>query len=86
MRYDILGRREAPVLLMFPGSFGSARSMQGYTDLLKEKYYVIAVTLDGCDGSGSAYTSKDEVTDKVLEKVKELGISRMHSGFSFPYS
>ena len=77
MRYDILGRREAPVLLMFPGSFGSARSMQGYTDLLKEKYYVIAVTLDGCDGSGSAYTSKDEVTDKVLEKVKELGISRI---------
>ena len=33
-----------------PGSFGSARSMQGYTDLLKEKYYVIAVTLDGCAG------------------------------------
>ncbi|MBE6121671.1 MAG: hypothetical protein IJ239_08100 [Eubacterium sp.] len=52
MRYDISGSREAPVLLMFPGSFGSARMMQGYTDLLKEKYCVVAVTLDGCDGTG----------------------------------
>jgi len=38
---------------------------------------VIAVTLDGCDGGGGDYTSKDEVTDKVLKKVKELGISRI---------
>ena len=63
--------------MMFPGSFGSARSMQGYIDLLKENYYVIAVTLDGCDGSGNSYTSKDEVTDKVLQKVKELGVDRI---------
>ena len=33
MRYDLSGSREAPVLLMFPESFGSARMMQGYTDL-----------------------------------------------------
>ena len=36
MKYDILGSLEAPVILMFPGSFGSARIMQGYTDLLKK--------------------------------------------------
>ena len=47
MRYDLSGSREAPVLLMFPGSFGSARMMQGYTDLLKEKCCVIAVPLSG---------------------------------------
>ena len=74
MKYELMGSREAPVILMFPGSFGSARMMQGYTDLLKERYCVIAVTLDGCDGGGGDYTSKDEVTDKVLKKVKELGI------------
>ena len=34
----------------------------------KEKYYVIGVTLDGCDGSGNSYTSKDDVTsDTVTE-------------------
>lgn len=51
--------------------------MQGYIELLKENYYVIAVTLDGCDGSGNSYTSKDEVTDKVLQKVKELDVDRI---------
>ena len=77
MLYEISGNQDAPVILMFPGSFGSARSMQGYMDLLKEKYYVIGVTLDGCDGSGNSYTSKDDVTDKVLQKVKEMDISRI---------
>ena len=38
MKYELMGSREAPVILMFPGSFGSARMMQGYTDLLKERY------------------------------------------------
>lgn len=50
MLYEISGNSDSPAILMFPGSFGSARSMQGYIDLLKENYYVIAVTLDGCDG------------------------------------
>ena len=72
MLYEISGNQDAPVILMFPGSFGSARNMQGYMDLLKEKYYVIGVTLDGCDGSGNSYTSKDDVTDNVLQKVKGL--------------
>ena len=55
MLYEISGNQDSPAILMFPGSFGSARSMQGYIDLLKENYYVIAVTLDGCDGSGNSY-------------------------------
>ena len=77
MLYEVLGSKESPAILMFPGSFGSARMMQGYVDLLKEKFYVITVTLDGCDGSGNSYTSKDEVTDKVLQKMKELNISNI---------
>jgi hypothetical protein len=66
MLYEISGNQDSSAILMFPGSFGSARSMQGYIDLLKENYYVIAVTLDGCDGSGNSYTSKDACRGPVL--------------------
>ena len=76
MLYEISGNQDSPVILMFPGSFGSARSMQGYMRRMMDYAYALAderripVILDTDDRDKAA---RYEHLGMKLDRVRSCG-------------
>ena len=76
MNFRTFGKDEAPVLMLIPGLGVSYEIFLPLIDLLKEKFHVIAVEIDGFTiGVHTEFTSIDDQARQVTEYIKEY-----HSG------
>ena len=76
MNFRTFGKDEAPVLMLIPGLGVSYEIFLPLVDLLKEKFHVIAVEIDGFTiGVHTEFTSIDDQARQVTEYIKEY-----HSG------
>ena len=76
MNFRTFGKESAPVLMLIPGLGVSYEIFLPLVDLLKEKFHVIAVEIDGFTiGVHTEFTSIDDQARQVTEYIKEY-----HSG------
>lgn len=76
MNFRTFGKDEGPVLMLIPGLGVSYEIFLPLVDLLKEKFHVIAVEIDGFTiGVHTEFTSIDDQARQVTEYIKEY-----HSG------
>ncbi len=72
MEYRVFGNESAPTLLLIPGLGVSYEIFLPLTDLLKDKFRIIAVEVDGFTlGVHTQFTSVDDQAAKVIAYVKE---------------
>ena len=72
MEYRVFGNKSAPTLLLIPGLGVSYEIFLPLTDLLKDKFRIIAVEVDGFTlGVHTQFTSVDDQAAKVIAYVKE---------------
>ena len=72
MNFRTFGKDEAPVLMLIPGLGVSYEIFLPLVDLLKEKFHVIAVEIDGFTiGVHTEFTSIDDQARQVTEYIKE---------------
>ena len=71
MNFRTFGKDEAPVLMLIPGLGVSYEIFLPLVDLLKEKFHVIAVEIDGFTiGVHTEFTSIDDQARQVTEYIK----------------
>lgn len=70
MKFETLGKKEDPALLLIHGMFCTAESCMPFANLLKNDYYIILPTLDG------HYDGSDHLTD-VTHEAKKI-VSYLH--------
>lgn len=72
MEYRVFGNESAPTLLLIPGLGVSYEIFLPLTDLLKDKFRIIAVEVDGFTlGVHTQFTSVDDQAAQVIAYVKE---------------
>ena len=72
MEYRVFGNESAPTLLLIPGLGVSYEIFLPLTDLLKDKFRIIAVEVDGFTlGVHTHFTSVDDQAAQVIAYVKE---------------
>lgn len=72
MEYKVFGNESAPTLLLIPGLGVSYEIFLPLTDLLKDKFRIIAVEVDGFTlGVHTQFTSVDDQAAQVIAYVKE---------------
>ena len=72
MEYKVFGNESAPTLLLIPGLGVSYEVFLPLTDLLKDKFRIIAVEVDGFTlGVHTQFTSVDDQAAQVIAYVKE---------------
>ena len=72
MTFDTFGNRRNPSLLLIPGLGVSYEIFLPLIDFLRDKYYIIAVGIDGfLLGQESKFTSVDDQAGKAIEYVRE---------------
>lgn len=72
MDFVVYGREEAPLLLLIPGLGVSHEIFYPLTDLLKDRFHIIAVGIDGfLLGKESAFTSVDDQAGQIIQYVQK---------------
>ena len=73
MDFVVYGREEAPSMLLIPGLGVSYEIFYPLTDLLKDRFHIIAVGIDGfLIGKESAFTSVDDQAGQIIQYVQEI--------------
>lgn len=71
MDFAVYGREEAPSLLLIPGLGVSYEIFYPLIDLLKDRFHIIAVGIDGfLLGKESAFTSVDDQAGQIIQYVQ----------------
>jgi len=72
MKFNLLGKEHAPTLLLIPGLGVSYELFLPLVDLLKDRFRIIAVEVDGFTlGVHTRFTSVDDQAAQVIAYVKE---------------
>lgn len=85
MDFKIFGKEGAPVLMLIPGLGVSYEIFQPLIDLLKDRFRIVAVEVDGFTiGVHTAFTSIDDQARQVIEyiNVRHSGRIRCAYGLS----
>ena len=70
MNFKIFGKEGAPVLMLIPGLGVSYEIFLPLVDLLKERFHIIAVEVDGFTiGAHTRFTSIDDQARQVIEYI-----------------
>ena len=71
MDFAVYGREEAPSLLLIPGLGVSYEIFYPLIDLLKDRFHIISVGIDGfLLGEASAFTSVDDQAGQIIQYVQ----------------
>ena len=71
MDFAVYGREEAPSLLLIPGLGVSYEIFYPLIDLLKDRFHIISVGIDGfLLGKESAFTSVDDQAGQIIQYVQ----------------
>lgn len=66
------GEENEKKILLIPGNMMSWKQFDEVVPLLMKDYYVIAVSLDGYDGTGATtFTSTESSAEKLEEYIKD---------------
>ncbi len=74
MIFHTFGNTGNPVIVMLAGSFCPAESMELVYSRLKDDYYIIAPTYNGCYKGSKAFTSRQGEAQQICEYLKENNI------------
>jgi len=80
MKFEVLGEKTNPAILMLTGTLCSGAGMKELGARLAKDYYVILPTYDGCDGSGTIYQSGKKEAEKILQWLQAQKIPSLAMG------
>lgn len=77
MKFDVLGDKNKPAVLLIHGMFCNADMVKLFTKYLQDEYYVIIPTMTGhYEGSGD-YLSKENEAKKMLKYLHDNNIGKL---------
>lgn len=77
MKFDILGKKENPAILMIHGMFCNSDSVKYFAKYLQEDYFIIIPTLNGHYIGANHYVSKENEAKEILCYLHEKGIKKL---------
>ncbi len=75
MLFNTFGNPSNPVVIMLAGSFCPAESMDFLYLRLKESFFVIAPTYNGCHEGSKAFTSRSGEAEEICAYIAERGVT-----------
>lgn len=78
MNYIELGKKEHPLIVMLPGSFSPANSMEHIYTRLQDSYHILAITYNGLEKGSKDFTSRQQEAKEIIELLQRLEISSIH--------
>lgn len=77
MKFDVLGKKSNPAILLIHGMFCNGDSVKNFAKYLQDEYYIIIPTMDGhYEGSGD-YLSKEYEAKEMLHYLHEMGVQKL---------
>ncbi len=77
MKFDTLGSRENPAILMIHGMFCNADMVKRFAQYMQDDYYIILPTLSGHYEGSDDYESKEAEAKAILHYLHEQGITKL---------
>ncbi len=76
MKIHTFGEKHAPVVIMLPGSFCNADTMEKIISILEAEFYILAVDYNGqYAGSEKPFTSRAGEAEEIIRCLQERSIS-----------
>ncbi len=77
MKFNIFGNKQNPVIVMLAGSFCPAESMENVYSQLKDRFFVIAPTYNGCYEEIKDFTSRSGEAKEISDYLKRESVSEI---------
>jgi len=77
MKFNTVGVKENPVIIMCNGSFTTGESLISFAEKLSDSYYVILPTYDGHTDDGTVFTTRIEQVRKIFQYLQSEGIQEV---------
>ncbi len=79
MRFETVGQKKNPVVIMLNGSFSTGKGLMHIARAISNKFYVILPTYDGHYQNGGEFTTREKQAKKIIsylkkEKIKHIAL------------
>ena len=78
MKFHVFGDKRNPVMIMLPGSFCSAASMDYLYEKLKSDFYIIVPDYNGHYKDSVAFTTRKDEASEIKKYIQQNNLTSLH--------